>query len=190
MKDKYVFFDQLGVEPLAYIGGSFTEEIPVENAVHKNQSTFIGKIENELKVLNAIHRNLVNQSDYSYHVATLYSAKHKQLVFGEEKIYIDIPVSNVIHRLFTTDVNLTYPLELKSAIHKHIAYMDFPNIPVQVHNAIHKHYVYNKINAPVVPVCDTYLNTPYESRYLETEEESRVLETPAESRYLATLFDC
>jgi len=41
-------------------------------------------------------------------------------------------------------------------------------VSVPIYSAIHKHTVGDKINAPVDFTCDTYLDTPYESRILET----------------------
>jgi len=113
---------------------------------------------------------------------------------GFTQTEVDLEVDNSRHSLDqSAEINVSILLDVENGIHspqsplvKPTLQLNETDVPTsQIHkvsatpltslkvylivsNGVHKHYISNKINAPVVPVCGRYLDTPFQDRVLQT----------------------
>jgi len=92
---------------------------------------------------------------------------------SEINISIILGIENVTHSLQPTLVKPVLQLDEShvstSQIHKIlIPPLTALSIKLIVSDGVHKHFINNKLNAPVVPVCGRYIDTPFQDRVLQT----------------------
>jgi len=90
---------------------------------------------------------------------------------AEINLESEVHMDNAVHYVISAEINLeTYISIEPSSMHKLYATEVIVEQLVDLDGgvAIHKVFTENKYNAPVSPICRTYLHTPYESRILET----------------------
>ena len=116
--------------------------------------------------------------------------------FGTEPIaYVGLKIQRAelddsIHELESTELKATRIVTIESSIHELFSGNLRATYTGVLEDSIHHHFTYRKWNAPVSPICATYLQTYFADRYLDTEEEERYLQTEFEDHYLDTEAKC
>jgi len=141
-----IFLDNIGVEPLGYIG-FIKDSVSIESAIH-NLYTSETNLEYVADNVNSKH-SLLSATLLLLSVIEVDSNIHT-LLADDCLISLNSDIDSTVHKQYSTDVSISYNLDIGSTIHRLL--------------------YYNKINAPVKINCNRYLNTGYEETYLHTPQ--------------------